>query len=82
MGKILVTISIIGGLINLAFAIINYYKVNKLYKNPTDPNAQKALKDIRQFAITTLIVFSLIFVGDIIGSIIKDKKKSAPAVSA
>jgi hypothetical protein len=77
MGKILVAISIIGGLINLAFAVINYYKVNKLYKNPNDPNAQKALKDIRQFAITALIVFSIVALGDIIGALVKDKKKSA-----
>lgn len=76
MGKILVAISIIGGIINLAFAIFNYYKVNKLYKNPNDPNAQKSLKDIRQFAITTIIVFGIIAAADLFGALVKDKKKS------
>lgn len=77
MGKILVAFAIVGALINLVFAITNYVKINKLYKNPNDPNAQKALKDIRQFAIITVIIFGVVAVSDIFAALSKDKKQSA-----
>jgi uncharacterized membrane protein len=77
MGKIITAFAIVGAIVNLSFALVNYMKINKLYKNPNDPNAQKALSDIRQFAIITVIIFLAVALSDIVAAFTKDKKQTA-----